>query len=96
MNFEEIYLDQAVKQTSMFDRRITSFYTPEGIRRMDTQFSKRIMAFKRGESYTKYNWRGEVDWVYKDTLDGLKREIEECPHLHSTIKENLLFNLTNS
>jgi hypothetical protein len=100
MNLEEIYRDQAFEQTHVYDRVISSFYTPEGIRRIDKRFCHRIMAFKRGEKFIEYSYnysfkppRKEVEYEWDDTYDSLKKDIEENPHLHSIIKENLLHNL---
>ena len=98
------YRDQAIQG---FHPGIFSFYTPYGIQKLDTRFCNRIRAFKRGESFTEYAmcyWsvfsnkpkhepRKEVEYVWTDTYESLKKDIAECPHLHQDIKDNLLFNL---
>lgn len=86
---EEMYVDQAINQR----RQLSYFYTPEGIRRMDTLLSNRIRAFGRRESFTQLDWRGGVEWVWEDTAKILRHDIRTNPHLHPKIKENLLFNL---
>lgn len=101
MNMDELYRDYAGVQTShVYDRAISSILLPEGIRRLDTRFANRICAFKDGKSFTEYSYnysskppRKEVERIWADTYDSLKEDIERCPHLHPTIKENLLFNL---
>lgn len=102
---EEIYQDQVMKQVHICDRTISSFYTPTGIQKIDARFANRIQAFHKGESFTEYsnNYskarfndgqpKKEVEQVWTDTHESLKKDIEENPHLHPTIKENLLYNL---
>lgn len=107
LNLDKIYRDQAIENFRHPGIQIASFYTPEGIRRIDSRFCHRIRAFKRGESYTEYRWSywspysdepkrppmQVVEQVWTDTHESLTKDINDCPHLHSTIKENLLFNL---
>jgi hypothetical protein len=96
----ELYVDQAPKSTSFFDRRISSFYTPEGILRIDKRFMHRIMAFKEGKDFVEYSYsyshkppKKEVERIWSDTMESLTKDIKENPHLHPEIKANLLFNL---
>lgn len=96
---EEVYRDQA----PMCAWPISTFYTPEGIRRLDARLCGRIQAFKRGEEYLEYAWsyghgygkppKREVEYQFRDTLKSLEKDIKKCPHLHEVIKKNLLFNL---
>ena len=97
---EELYRDQGGQHMQVYDRTISSFYTPEGIRRIDARFIHRIQAFLDGKSFTEYSYnysfkppKREVEQVWTDTHESLKKDIEENPHLHPKIKENLLFNL---
>jgi hypothetical protein len=98
--FEKMYIDQSIENVSVYDRNITSFYTPDGIRRIDARFCKRIQSFKSGEKYTEYSYnysfrppKKEVENEWNDTYDSLKKDIEKNIHLHPKIKENLLYNL---
>jgi hypothetical protein len=86
---EKMYVDQAGWEHGV----VSSCYLPEGVRRMDTLFANRIMAFGKGESFTQRNWRGDVEWVWVDTEESIRRDINENPHLHPEIKKNLLYNL---
>ena len=106
---DKLYLDQAMQGFKHPGIQFMSFYTPEGIRRMDTLFCNRIRACKRGEPFTEYAmcyWsvfskkpkhepRREVERVWKDTKKSLTKDIKDNPHLHPKIKENLLFNLNS-
>lgn len=104
---EEIYRDQAF--TGKLNFGVSAFYTSTGIQNLDSEFCKRIQAFKRGESYTKYYWSywsvwsdepkrppvQKVERVWTDTKKSLTKDITENPHLHPIIKENLLYNLNS-
>lgn len=99
-NLDKIYIDQTICRTSFFDRTITNFYTPEGIRKMDALFVKRIRAFKEGKKCVEYSYnyslkppRKEIENEWNDTYESLKNDIEDNIHLHPKIKENLLYNL---
>lgn len=103
---ESWYRDQAYKpgMNWMF---MSDFYTPDGIKQIDSRFCHRILAFQQGKSYMEYSWsywspysdepkrapRREVERVWTDTLASLSKDIIENPHLHPKIKENLLYNL---
>jgi GNAT superfamily N-acetyltransferase len=90
ISMEEMYRDQA----GINGCYVSSFYTPQGIRKMDSLFCNRIMAFRNGEHYKQLKWDGKkVDHVWKDTKESLTKDITENNHLHENIKENLLFNL---
>jgi hypothetical protein len=105
IDMEEMYRDQGGQHTNLPGFQFSAFYTPEGIRRIDARFVKRIEAFKDGKSFTEYSYNysncrynggipeKEVEQVWTDTHESLKKDIEENPHLHPKIKENLLFNL---
>jgi hypothetical protein len=93
INMDELYRDQAAENFRVPGYQFFSVYTPVGIQRIDARFCKRIQAFKRGESFTERDWRGDVEQVWADTHESLKKDIEENPHLHKDIKANLLFNL---
>ena len=105
---EEIYRDQCGKHVQFYDRTISSFYTPYGIQKLDTRYCNRIRAFQQGKTCTEYAWsywspysnepkrepRREIEHQWNDTYESIKKDIDEDPHLHPKIKENLLFNLS--
>lgn len=106
IDFDEIYKDQAIHGISVPGFHFLSAYTPEGIRKLDTLFSRRVMAFKNEESYTEYSYnysecrygkppKKEVERIWTDTFETLSEDIQNNPHLHPIIKENLMFNLNN-
>jgi len=88
VHVSEIYVDQGIINGPIF-----AAYTPYGIQRMESKLAGRIQAYGRGDSYTEYNWKGEIDWVYTDTYEGLLKEVRENKHLHRIIKQNLIQNL---
>jgi hypothetical protein len=104
-SMEEMYLDQGGQHTNLPGYQFAAFYTPEGIRRIDARFVRRIQAFRDGKTFTEYSnnytnarYNGgqpvkEVERVWTDTYESLKKDIEENPHLHPDIKENLMHNL---
>jgi hypothetical protein len=89
---ESWYVDQAYKP-GMNWMYMTDFYTPDGIKQLDSEFCHRILAFQQGKSYTKYSWnhwspysdepkrepRREVEMVWTDTLASLSKDIIENP-----------------
>lgn len=70
------YLDQVKYPRTRFEP-VTSSYTPEGIRRMEDEISKRIMILRKSGGDT----------------NELANEIRNNRHLHQSIKDNLLLNL---
>lgn len=109
MNFDEIYRDQAIYQISTPGYHVLTAYTPEGIRKLDSLFCQRILAFRRNKPYIEYSWSywsplsdepkrppvKVVEKIYNDTKKTLKKDIRNNPHLHPIIKENLLYNLNS-
>jgi hypothetical protein len=106
VNMDEVYRDQGGRGFIHPGIQITSFYTPTGIKRIDTRFGNRIRSFGNGEPFIEYSYsysecragkppKREVEMIWSDSYESLKKDIEENPHLHPTIKENLLFNLEN-
>ena len=89
ISMEEMYKDQAGINGDF----ISAYYTPDGIRKMDSLLCNRIIAFKRGEPYQQPKWDGTIDYVWHDTYEKLRKAITENIHLHKNIKENLLLNL---
>jgi hypothetical protein len=76
---EGVYLDQAPYRFGYGTYSFRSFYTPSGIKGLDSRFIKRIKAFNGGaKEYYELRW-----------------EIMSNPHLHQVVKDNLLWNLTN-
>jgi hypothetical protein len=104
---EKIYRDQGGQHMRFYDRTISDFYLPLGIQRMDTVFCRRICAYGQGKTHTEYYYSykdcamtkqpptREVDRVWTDTFQSLKKDITENPHLHPEIKKNLMLNLRN-
>lgn len=102
---ESWYVDQCGSGINVPGFQCNSFYTPDGIKKIDSRFCHRIWAFKEGKSYTEYSYSykdcarlqkpptREVEMVWTDTLASLSKDILENPHLHPRIKENLLYNL---
>ena len=101
---DRIYVDQGGRDVNIPGFQFLSFYTPDGIKKIDSQFCHRIMAFKRGESYTEYSWSYEDFWKtgspckkvemkWTDTLESLTNDIKNNVHLHPKIKKNLMYNL---
>jgi hypothetical protein len=74
---DAVYVDQAPHHTGCRGYNFFACYTPEGIRRLDGEFCQRILAYKGG----KREYR-RIRWA-----------ILSNPHLHSVIKQNLLYNL---
>ncbi len=68
----DIYVDQSPNCGF-----VSSFYTPEGIRHLDSDFCQEIREFRGSES------------KYKK----LRFQILSNKHLHSVIKQNLVHNL---
>ena len=94
---EELYVDQAIHQQRW---PIRHFYTPIGIRRLDTRFMHRIMAFRDRQECVEYSYNystrpptRQVENRWHDTFESLRKDIRQCPHLHRVIKKNLLGNL---
>ena len=95
---EEIYIDQAFRQTWP----ISTFLTPLGIRRLDTRFMHRIIAFGQRRECVEYAYSygtgkpvQQVENRWNDTCESLQNDIEKCHHLHQVIKNNLFANLKN-
>jgi len=80
-SIESLYVDQASTCTPLYPGRshkiVYASYTPHGIHCIDSYFIRRIRSGYGGLG----------------AKEALKREIEDCPHLHKTIKDNLLDNL---
>jgi hypothetical protein len=99
----EIYRDQVIDSIIHPGMQMVSVYTPLGIQRIDNRFCKRIMSFKKKESFTEHSYnysfkppKKEIEQVWTDTYESLHNDIVNNPHLHPTIKENLLFNLNGA
>ncbi len=102
---ENIYQDQGGRYIDVPGFQCSSFYTPEGIRRIDSDFCHRIIAYGEGKSYTKYYYSykdcarlkqpptREIDRIWNDTYESISKDIKENPHLHPEIKKNLMSNL---
>lgn len=79
----DFYIDFAPHSTIVYDRRIDSIYTPEGIKILDSWYCNRIREFK------------SKNRRFDFTKRQLKKMITCNRHLHDVIKLNLLLNLEN-
>lgn len=77
---KEWYVDQAPENGGY----VNNYYLPEGIRRLDRKFCRRISALSGSPPHEDYP---------KDTPEQIRVDILRCPHLHAKIKENLFLNL---
>lgn len=82
VNMDKIYVDQGGSRVFFADRCISTFYTPFGIKQLDSEFSKRIM-----------DLRNDPEKIKNSKI--LLKEIKENPHLHRKIKRDLIVNLKN-
>lgn len=103
INIDKLYQDQCLETGNLGGLLVYNILLPRGIKKLDQRFTNRILAFGRNEIFTDYAYnysfsppKQEVEMVYDDTYEGLKKEITSDSHLHPIIKENLLFNLKNS
>jgi len=75
---EDHYFDHSARNVRIGERSISSFYTPYGIKIIDSWLSRQI---KFGNPHPLY------------TKDGIANLIKRNPHLSNVIKTNLLSNL---
>jgi hypothetical protein len=75
---EDHYFDHSARNVRIGERSISSFYTPYGIKGIDSWLSKQI---KFGDPHPLY------------TRDEIANLIKRNPHLSDVIKTNLLSNL---